>query len=135
MYFLKETTVDHFKNNLNNAVPCQIFELTFGNIFDIRVTTERWFSALLGKMELLILLCTGLWLRKRKWPEIIEQIMFTFKHSIEKKITSAGLGYETLRTNMGKLDWPINIYFYLQLPYIVFVRLKVFKDICGFNIV
>lgn len=58
-----------------------------------------------------------------------------FQTFYRKKITSAGLGYETLRTNMGKLDWPINIYFYLQLPYMVFVRLKIFKDICGLNIV
>lgn len=61
-----ETTIDHFNNNPDNGVACQSFQLTFRSIFDLRVTIKRWFNAMLGKIEPLILYYTGLWLRKRK---------------------------------------------------------------------
>lgn len=44
-----EATVDHFKNNPNNGVACQSFQLTFRSIFDLRVTIKRWFNAMSGK--------------------------------------------------------------------------------------
>lgn len=62
VFFLTETTVDHFENNLNNGVTCQIFKLTFRGIFDLRGTIKRWFNAMLGKIEPLILGDSGLWL-------------------------------------------------------------------------
>lgn len=41
MFSLTESTVDHFKNNLNNGVTCQIFDLTFRSIFELRVAIKR----------------------------------------------------------------------------------------------
>lgn len=66
VFSLTEAIVDHFKNNSNNGVTCQIFELTFGSIFDLRGTIKRWFNDVLGKTEPLMLYYTWLWLQKRK---------------------------------------------------------------------
>lgn len=41
VFSLTESTVDHFKNNLNNGVTCQIFDLTFRSIFELRVAIKR----------------------------------------------------------------------------------------------
>lgn len=84
VFSLTETTVDRLKNSLNSGVTCQMFELKCRSLFDLRMTIKRWLNAMLGKTEPLILYYTGLWLWKRKELEIIEHIMFTFRHPLGK---------------------------------------------------
>ena len=66
VFSLTETIVDHLKNNSNNGVTCQIFEVTFRSTFDLRGTIKRWFNDVLGTIECLILYYTWLWLWERK---------------------------------------------------------------------
>lgn len=134
VFSLTDTTVDHFKNKLNNGVTCQIFEWTFRSTFDLRVTIKRWITATLGKNRAsnLLLYRIAVLEKKLTWNYKTNDVYFQIPSG--KKASTRNVGFEKLRMDVWKLKWPITIYFYLQLPHMTFTPLKILKVTLRLNI-